>query len=287
MIIRCIALIFLLHAVEAVAASYPVDIVKGFIITTAEIDGQTVNVILDSGAPGVVLNEKYYSGEKQKDIQCTGLNGSFLCGVRTIRSWKWLGAERGKTKALVSDLAFLESATSRPIYALVGLSVLDDYYVSIDIDNETVTLLSTIPEKWESSLTRINFVDHLPVISCTVNGQKKILGLDTGSASNYLFSFAPKDGSFSQLEATPVIVVGTDNREDLRHRVMLNVHVSDQDAPFSSSFIVDLTDKGAFQHDGFDGILGQEFLSQYNLIIHPGKQKMLLLPRVQEDVVLE
>ena len=287
MMIRCLALIFLLHSVDALAASYPVDIVKGFIITQAEIDGQTVNVILDSGAPGIVLNEKYYAEGKQKEIQCTGLNGNFLCGVRTIRSWKWLGAEKGKTKALVSDLGFLENATNRSIYALVGLSVLDDYYVSIDIDNETVTLRSTIPDAWESSMSKISFADHLPVISCTVNGQKKILGLDTGSASNYLFSFVPKENTLTHLEATPVIVVGMDNREDLRHRVMLNVHISDQDALATSSFIVDLTHENTFQHEGFDGILGQEFLSHYNLIIHPGKQKMLLMPRVQEDVVLE
>lgn len=287
MIIRCLALIFLLHTVEAMAASYPVDIVNGFIITTAEIDGQTVNVILDSGAPGVVLNEKYYTGGKQKDIQCTGLNGSFLCGVRTIRSWKWLGAERGKTKALVTDLAFLERATNRPIYALVGLSVLDDYYVSIDIDNETVTLRSAIPVSWEGSFSKIHFVDHLPVISCIVNGQKKVLGLDTGSKSNYLFGLEPTGNLLANLESTPVVVIGTDNREDLRHRVMLNVQLASQETPAPSSFIVDFDHKDSFQHEGFDGILGQEFLSQYNLIIHPGKQKMLLMPRVQEDVVLE
>ena len=144
MFVRCLAIFLLFHSLDGLAASYPVDIAKGFIITTAVIDGESVQVILDSGAPGIVLNEKYYSTDKNKEVRCTGLNGSFNCGVHTIRSWEWLGAEDGKTKALVSDLTFLENAAKRPIHAIIGLSMLADYYVSIDFDNQIIYDKSTL-----------------------------------------------------------------------------------------------------------------------------------------------
>lgn len=286
MLIRCLAIFLLLHSLDSLAASYPVDIAKGFIVTTAVIDGQRVNVILDSGAPGFILNEKYYSADRKKGIQCTGINGSFNCGIHTIRSWEWLGAEDGKTKALVSDLAFLETVANRPIHAIIGLNMLADYYVSIDYDNQMITLQKKIPVTLASSFSKINYVDHLPVISCRVNGQKKILALDTGSAANYLFNFDQKRISASQMNTTPVMVVGTDNREDLRYRISLDLQMPEEETFMTNSFIVDLKDQGQQSPDAFDGILGQEFLMQYNLIIHPGKQKMMLIPRDSKDLVL-
>ena len=285
--LHILAMFLLFQPLDSLAASYPVDIAKGFIITTAEIDGQTVNVILDSGAPGFVLNEEYFTANKRKEIQCAGINGSFTCGTHTIRSWKWLGAEDGKTKALVSDLTFLESATNRPIHAIVGLSVLSDYYVSIDFDNQSVTIQKEIPEFYGASISTINYIGHLPVISCKVNNQEKILGLDTGSASNYLFNFEHNDKSLAILDATPVLVIGTDNQEDLRHRLDLDIQLSNEEPMMSTNFIVDFNNKDSFSHDEFDGILGQDFLRQYNLIIHQGKQKLILIPRHKDDIALQ
>ncbi len=287
MFVRCLAFLFLFHSLDGMAASYPVDIIKGFIVSEAVIDGQTVNVILDSGAPGLVLNEKYYTRNEARGLSCTGINGSFICGIRMIRSWEWLGAENGKTKALLSDLSFLENATNRPIYAIIGLNVLTDYYVSIDIDKQLITLQKDIPETLETSFSKFYYVDHLPVITCSVNGQKKILGLDTGSAANYLFNVDSEDLSIANSDMTPVMVVGTGNQEYLKHRIVMDLQVPDEEMPMASSFIVDMRDKVQFSPETFDGLLGQEFLSQYNLIIHPGKQKMMLIPRHHEVAVVE
>jgi hypothetical protein len=287
MIVRWLAVLFLFQVLEGWAASYPVDIVKGFIITEAVIDGEAVNVILDSGAPGFVLNEKYYTPDAGKDLSCSGINGQFNCGTHLIRSWQWLGAEDRKTRALVSDLSFLEAATQQDIYAVIGLNVLNDYYVSIDIDRHLISLEKENPETGEAPYYKFNYVDHLPVISCTVNGKKKILGIDTGSASNYLFNFDADQVDLTQTSTSPVIVIGTGNQEVLKQKIVLDLKTPAESLPIASSFIVDIGQQGQFSHEAFDGLLGQEFLSQYNLIIHPGKQKMMLIPRHQEDVVLQ
>jgi hypothetical protein len=48
---------------------------------------------------------------------------------------------------------------------------------------------------------------------------------------------------------------------------------------YFSSFILDKEEKVEFQHSAFDGFLGLEFLDQFNIIIHPGKQIIQFTPR--------
>lgn len=267
--------------------SFPATIVKGLIVTEAVIDGQHVNVILDSGAPGVVLNENYFSPATNRDVPCAGINGAFVCKTYIVDSWQWLGVQEGKTKTLLSDLTYLEQGTGQPIHAVIGLSVLKDYYISIDFDQQQVTVQKEIPSSLESAFTRFTYVDHLPVISCRVNGQKKMLGLDTGSAANYLFQFDVKNSGVNTANFEPVIVVGTGNIESLKHRINLSLEFPEGEMPIPASFIVDLKEKPSFVPTGFDGLLGQEFLSQYNIIIHPGRQRLLLLPRDGSSLVMQ
>ena len=280
-------LILLLYTLTLSAESYPATVVKGLVVTDAVIDGQQVNVILDSGAPGFVLNEKYYSASSTSEIPCAGINGAFVCKTYIVDSWQWLGVEEGKTKTLLSDLSYLEQGAGQPIHAVIGLSVLKDYYISIDFDQQQVNVQKEIPAALESAFTRFTYVDHLPVISCRVNGQKKMLGLDTGSAANYLFQFDAKNSSVNTANIEPVIVVGTGNIESLKHRIHLSLEFPEGEMPIPASFIVDLKEKPSFVPTGFDGLLGQEFLSQYNIIIHPGRQRLLLLPRDGSSLVMQ
>ena len=272
---------------QVMAASYPATFVKGIIVTEAVIDGQKVNVILDSGAPGVVLNENYFDTKVGEEIPCAGINGAFSCRTYLINNWAWLGLQQGKTKALVSNLSYLERVAAKPIHAIIGLSVLDDYYVTIDFDQQQVTLQKDIPETLEAAFSRFYYVDHLPVLPCRVNGQKKMLGLDTGSAANYLFQLDAKNTGVQTEDINPVIVVGTGNIEAIKYRIDLSLEFPEGEMPLPTSFIVDLKEKPAFQPAGFDGLLGQEFLQQYNIIIHPGKQKLLLLPRTDISIVMQ
>ena len=272
---------------QVMATSYPVTFVKGIIVTEAVINGQNVNVILDSGAPGVVLNENYYTPDAGTNVPCAGINGAFTCKTYAINNWSWLGLHQGKTKALVSDLSYLEKMAAKPIHAIIGLGVLDDYYVTIDFDQQQVTLQEDIPESLENAFCRFYYVDHLPVLPCRVNGQKKLLGLDTGSAANYLFQWDAKNTSVQQVDKDPVIVVGSGNKEALKYRTDLSLEFPEGELPVSTSFIIDLKDQSAFKPFGFDGLLGQEFLSQYNIIIHPGKQKILLTPRAEGSMVMQ
>lgn|GEM_PF-1489114 len=276
-------LLVILLPLKGWSGAFPIAFNKGFIITEAVIEGQTVLVILDTGAPGLVLNQKYYESDPASAIPCSGINGSFEVKTHQVGEWNWLGVTHKKSKALVSDLSFLERSLNKRIHALIGLSVLNDFFVSIDFEQETISVMNEMPGDLEGSFARFQYVDHVPVITCKVNGEKKILGLDSGSAGNYLFDYDRATDQELLADASPILVVGTDNKEDIKHQITMELEVMDCQINLTSTFIVDLRDKGNFQHASFDGILGHSFLSNYNVTIHPGKQKIWLQQRVDQE----
>jgi hypothetical protein len=82
---------------------------------------------------------------------------------------------------------------------------------------------------------------------------RKILGLDTGSEINYLFSISAEEKSSLMPYATPVLVVGTENKQDLKYSANMDVTLNGAD--YFSSFIID-KEKVEFHHASFDGFLG-------------------------------
>ena len=261
------------------AEVFPITLNKGFIVTEAVIEGRSVLVILDSGAPGLVLNQKYYQGIQDSVVSCSGIYGEFECRSHVVKKWEWLGITGRNTTALVSDLSFLEKSLHKEVHALIGLSVLDRFYIAIDYDLQTISLEKERDDIPTGTFTRFQYVNHLPVLSCKVNGEKKFLGLDTGAECNFLFNYVASSDQELLASSSPVIIVGTDNKENIKHRLMMNLEVYNEAISNPAEFVVDLNHQEEIRHAGFDGMLGQPFLSQYNIIIHPGKQRILLIPR--------
>ena len=266
---RVFFILLLLLPIKGYSESFPITLLKGYILTEATIEGESVLVILDSGAPGLVLNEKYYDADPASAIPCSGINDSFEVSNK-------------KTNALVSDLSFIERSLNRKVHALIGLEVLNDYYVTINYDFKTIAIEKELDEKMDDNFSKFQYVGHLPVMACKVNGVRKILGLDTGSAGNYFFEYDQTSDENLVASALPILVIGTDNTEDIKYQLPMQLEVPDCDIDLTSTFIVDLRDAGYFQQAGFDGLLGQDFLQQYNVVIHPGKQKICLMKRAEQ-----
>ncbi len=272
----CLFIFFCFLSLLIRANPFPINIVNGLMVSEAVIEGKNVLVIFDTGAPGLVLNNRFYATENPASIQCAGINGNFQCQLHQIKEWSWMGIHHANTNALVSDLSFLENALHQQVYALIGLSVLDDYYVSIDYDRKLISLSEKMDVD-KSKVMKFRYVNHLPVITCKVNGVKKTLGLDTGSEINYLF-FDDTHKAQLNANASPVLVIGTDNHKDIKYQLNMDLEL-DAHIMYPSTFIIDLQDKESFVSKSFDGLLGQPFLSQFNITIHPSKQIIILSPR--------
>lgn len=289
---KLIIILILLLPGTARSEAYPITLAKGFILTEARIEGQDVLLILDTGAPGLILNQKYYTAGQRTYVDseqvscedCNGINGQFACKNYTVREWAWLGVTHKRTNALVSDLTFLEKHLNRKIHALVGLSEIADAYATIDLDQQVILVEKEISKGQESLFFRFRYVNHLPVLTCKVNGKKQSLALDSGSEGNLLF--ATYDTSLA-ISAPEVLVLDAGNSAGIRHRISMHVEVNEGRISYPYDFLVQLDPAGHDRNIFFDGILGQEFLRSYNIIIHPGKQKILLQPRNESHLVIE
>lgn len=275
-------ILLLLLPIKGYSEAFPITLLKGYILTEATIEGENVIVILDSGAPGLVLNEKYYDADPTSVVECSGINGRFEANTHQVKQWSWLGVNNKKTNALVADLSFLEKSLNRKVHALIGLEILNDYYVTIDYDFKTIAIEKDLNEKLHGRFSKFQYIGHLAVMACKVDGVKKILALDTGSSGNYFFEYDQSSDENLAASASPILVIGTDNKEDLKYQLPMQLEVPDCDISLASTFIVDLRDAGYFQQAGFDGLLGQDFLQQYNIVIHPGKQKICLMKRAEQ-----
>ncbi|MBK9984980.1 MAG: hypothetical protein IPP15_21890 [Saprospiraceae bacterium] len=278
---RYLFIFIFLIPMRILANPYPISIVNGLLVSKATIEGKEVLIIFDTGAPGLVLNSRFYKPDNKTKIECEGINGSFQCSMHEVRNWNWMGIAHKKTNALLSDLTFLENELNSDVYALIGLSAVDNYYVSIDFDQRSISLTDKMKVD-KQSMIRFQYADHLPVISCKVNGKKKYLGIDTGSEINYLFTPHKVDADHVSTNGSFVSVVGTENRTDMKFRLTMELALNNSDV-YSSPFIIDLQDKGSNLNDSLDGLLGQPFLSHFNITIHPSKQIIILTPRNQTE----
>lgn len=256
---------------------YPISIIDGLLVSTATIEGKEVVIIFDTGAPGLILNSRMYSTDSRTKIQCAGVNGNFECQTYSVKEWNWMGIRHKRTTAILSDLSSIEHILHKEIYALVGLSAVGDYYVSIDFDKQYISLSEKM-EVDKHSLIRFQYADHIPVISCRINGEKKLLGLDTGSEVNYLFSAEKASTAVEQSNSHAVIIVSPDNREVISFGRNMDLTLKDETV-YPSAFIVGSRKQGTLLNESFDGLLGQPFLSKFNITIHPSKQIVIFSPR--------
>lgn len=264
------------------------NLVKGFMVTEARIEGKNVTLIFDTGAPGLVLNQKYFKGEQapveDECLTCNGINGYFACKNYSVKEWTWLGITRKRTEALVSDLSFLESYLGQEIHALVGLSNLHGVLATIDFDTRSIEIQHQNAMEIEGSFSRYQYINHIPVITCKINGEKKVLGLDSGSEGNLLFESTDM-GLTSSI--APVKVIDAGNNENLHHRVIMHLEVSGADISKPEAFLVNLSGEVTYHDPLLDGILGQDFLGRFKIILQPGKQKIMLIPREADDTLAE
>jgi len=273
---RLLTWLFVLLAIPMAAQSYPVVLANGYVLVRGELDGQCLDILLDSGSPGLVINSRHYEGASSY-AECIGVNGPYPCATVSVGGFSWLGIRHKRQEAILSDLGFLEAATGRRIDALAGLSLLDGHRIRFNFDEALVIVDPVVPA--EAPTLRFHYDGHLPVITCSVNGRNARLGLDTGARHNHLFrAFKSSDDDPAASASGRVIVVGTDNAGQDRRTSFAMLRLSKNGEPLPTAFAYRPEEQAANPF-AIDGLLGQEFLTSYNLVLDPARQQLWLLPR--------
>jgi hypothetical protein len=257
----------------------PFRLAHGLIHLRAELDGQPGTYLLDTGAPGLVVNAPARSVGNVQGVSCAG---TISVGQQVVGPFSWAERRWPSMDAFSLDLTHLESYAGHHIAGLIGYSLFADRILFIDYERELLTLLD--PRRLDLEHLgnpRVNIAlsqeGHLPIVTIEINGQFFRFGLDTGAEANLL-----DKGVLEAMDAACLTglelaeVQGLDQSVQrvesvLWHNLQLGGHT------FTGRFLLtDLAHLGAVSEKPIHGILGYSFLSQFKVAINYPQQQLLL-----------
>lgn len=262
-----------------------------------EVEGY---LILDTGAPSLVLNQFYFSDKKTQNVnyEVSGLNSRIeIVKARTttltISTLHWTNEH-----AITLDLQHLKPAQSFPILGLAGYKLFDEYEMVFDYQRSEILLFeldrsgsirdASFSNHQPEIIVPLKQKGHLPYLEIVVGETSLKMGLDTGAEISLihpklqqLLAGHLKAEGFSQL-----IGVG---KKRTRKSLWKLYNVKCSFLLFKAINVV-FADFQYFDDlvkgPQLDGILGTEFLSQFLMAINTKKQELHIWFSNKQEVLV-
>ena len=262
-----------LHALPVIKERIVLDvrIIDGLIITEASVDGTPGNFIVDSGAPGLVLNTSSRTGGIEK---CASVNELFACSEVKVDEFKWNHIRRIGINALLVDLSEIESAIGFKITGLIGFDIFKKEKLFINFSRQKIVFLPKKPSNAETNFKEFaNFISpftiegSIPVIEYWLNGRKIRLGIDSGAKSNVLDSSVASAQTPDMIMARePIDIVGVN--ASVTRSELITLYNEDALNPFVTTNNFVISDLSHVRDCGYDldGLVGPDFFKNCLLL---------------------
>lgn len=162
---------------------------SGLIMVNALVDGELGEFILDTGAPGLIINSKENT---ETTLLASSVNSSISIGEITVENFEWGGFEKHNVEGYTLDISHMSRGEEASPDGLIGYQILKNNAVLVDFENTEIAVLSKkdLKKKIKSSenVVTIPFVTegHLPILKLKIDGKTYRFGLDTGAEKNLL-----------------------------------------------------------------------------------------------------
>ena len=249
----------------ATAAGAKVSNHAGLTIVRAGVEGEWGNFILDTGAPGLVLNA---APSDRANRRAVGLFGACAGDTQLVRRFAWQGTVYENVAALRIDLSGIEKRIGIPLKGLFGYDQLRKHVLQLDLSNERL-LLNPDKARLRGKAMRLNDRARLPIVRVKINGRTYRFGIDSGASVNVL-----SERLHRRLSAEDCRLLGSRNVCGVgQQRTLLPVvaleglQIGGIPEPATTLCVTDLQ---AFERDHglrLDGILGRPFLERHVVTI--------------------
>lgn len=256
------------------------ELVGGLVVVRASVDGQEGNFVLDTGAPGVVLNTKRKEGNT---VQAVGLGGGIELGEVELAAFEWGMIKKADFTGMTLDISQLEQASGRDLMGLIGYDVLQNYELLFDYRKRIIRMYDARKaEKFRpagnTTIVPFKLNGHLPVLSVKMGGKRAYLGVDSGAEVNLL-----DDSFFAKLKGEHLTdmeverVSGLDKRRQKVHSAKLDeLEISDAEMENLRFLFLDLSPVQEQAEVRMDGVLGFPFFANHRISINYKKKKMYI-----------
>ena len=166
------------------------ELIHGLPVVQAELNGQLGNFIIDTGAPGIVINAKSHNATSIT-TNGNGISGDIHLTEVNISAFVWGNIELENISGLALDISHLEETAEKKIAGLIGFEILQKFELFFDFQSKTIRIY----DSKKSTLHKNNkptesipfeMEGHIPVISVKIENQTFRMGIDTGAETNLI-----------------------------------------------------------------------------------------------------
>lgn len=270
---------------EVSVVRIPLHRYGGLPIVTVTIDGQPCNMFFDSGAPGVILNSKYFEHNIDGQVMGSGGHGAVgtgtVSGMHHVKLMDMGGVALSETDIMTSDLSNLETV-GIAVHGILGQSFYKDFDVLFDFKcGEIVLLNPDTTYRWLhdkgyrcQTLSGVK-KGHLLAFECQVGDTPVVLAFDSGAQTNLLAIDWPEQhlSSVKGIKKDNLIGYGDGQASITKGKTSLTLggrKFKKLQTAFSD--ISHLKES-----KGIDGLFGCEVLAEQKLLISYKRQELILL----------
>lgn len=249
-----------------------------FILVRARVDGVEGTYVLDSGAPGLIIN-----GVVTEAVDsAVALDRVVYIGRDRVERLSWGPIEQRGVTAYVLDLRHLEASLGRPIHGLIGYEQLRQLPITIDYPGRELTFLRKRAEASEQgTVLKFRLLGHLPLVDAEVGGQRALLGFDTGSGVNLLHDdyLHRLQGSSAELPDMQVTGLGATAGRIARRSVGLTATstLNWMNLPYGFADLARFRESGpglGSEDTQIDGLLGKEWMQHRVITIDYARRRL-------------
>lgn len=265
----------------------PFKMAGRLLMVDAVVDGQSGNLIFDTGASGIVVNQTYFRKyTRQTGNRSNGITGG-VSNVTDISlgNIRISDLEVKKISATVADLSHIENQKGVKVLGLFGFKMIRDFEIVIDINRQVLQLCKiddhgnrlngTLPafpaDHWQNFTSSRNVV----FIRGEIAGKELKFCLDTGAEINALSS------SCSRSILKTVSITGRSNlsgagagQPKVLSGTMTEFSFGGRELTPMFSLITSLDALAQAYETSLDGMLGYDFLKKGAICINFVKKQM-------------
>jgi len=253
-------------------ARVPIERHGGLPIVTVTIDGKPCNMFFDTGAPGVILNSKYFDHNIDGEVMGGGGRGAVgkgaASGMHHVESMDMGGISLTDTDIMLSDLSNLETVGVE-VHGILGQSYYKDFDVLFDFKGSEIVLLN--PDTTHQWLLSEGY--HCQTVNGVMKGH--LLTFDCGAQTNLLASDWPQlhPSSVKGIKKAHLTGYGEGRASVTKGKTTLLLG-----GRTFKKLQTTFSEVSHFKESkGIDGLFGCEVLSKQKILISYKRQELILI----------
>jgi len=269
----------------------PIEMRGNLILVDVLLNGIPRKFIFDSGAPKVILNQKYMqpndsTSNSLKISSSKGVNGSVSgLDLMHIDELNFHGISMKDQEVLTLDLSGLEKDYEVEIYGLIGFEQIKDYDLLFNYGDQELVLIDPnhfeiFEEVYFSNVQKtsvpIIMEGHIPVVEISVSGKFLSMGLDCGAESNLIDENLYDDYSNNLVNISTDTLSGADR---IRKKVIVGdvkqVQIGLKSFERMSTIFSDISHINEGYSIKIDGILGYPLFSEQPILLSFSRKKLI------------